>query len=160
MSEKENKTTSEISVREAMKLKHEINKGILYGGMNAKEVKEFKKISADQWKQIWEDYFKCSRFTRVFNTKVLFVFLVLACAAFFYFTGWPKTVAVVVAILCIIAIIKREGHREGYMDGYPDGFDEGINKALGIDEEEAADIEERAMEMEIDDRLVSKWEKE
>lgn len=158
MSENEKRPPEEISVKEAVKLKHAINKGILYGGMNAKEFKEFKRINADQWKKIREDYFKCG--TWLFNKKVLFVFLILACAAYFFFSGWPRTIAAVVGILCFIAIIKREGHSEGYIDGYQDGFDEGINKALGIDEKEASDIYERAREMEIDDRIVSKWEEE
>ncbi len=57
-----------------------------------------------------------------------------------------------------MALFKKLGHREGYAEGYRDGYGEGIDKAFGIDDEEAGDIEDRALEMELDERLIKKWD--
>lgn len=160
MKESEKKDADGMSLKDMLKLGHEVNKLITYGGMNAKEVEEFKEISANQWKKIREDYDKWVVQIRVLNSKVLFVFLILFGVASIYLSGWLKIVFMSIAIYSFFELTKREGHREGYIDGYRDGFDDGINKSLGIDEKEAADIDERAIDMEIDGRLVNKWVEE
>jgi len=157
MTEKEKKADGEISIKDAYRLKHELNKDITYAGMNAKEISNFKKTSADEWKKIRDDYDKWIKQIRAWGSKTLIAVLVLSGVAFFYFSDWIKTASLVVVLYCIMEIAKREGHREGYIDGFDAGKEEGINKTLGINDEELADVHERAIEMEIDERLVSKW---
>ena len=122
-------------------------------GLNAKEMRDFKSVNNNQFVKINEDYKKWIKKTHILDTKVLIVFLILSGAAFFYFSGWPKTIAIVIAIYSLIEISKREGHREGYMDGYSTGRDEAINDAYGIDDEQAKFIEDVANDMELDEDL-------
>ena len=127
-------------------------------GLNAKELRDFKSVSNNQFDKIHEDYKKWIKNIHIFDTKILIVLLILSGVAFFYFSGWPQTIAIIIAIYSLIEISKREGHREGYMDGYSAGRDEGINDAYGIDDEQAKFIEDVANDMELEEDLKKRGE--
>jgi len=45
-----------------------------------------------------------------------------------------------------------------YVRGYQSGHEGGVHKALGITGEDASDIRERAVEMEMDEMLIKKMD--
>lgn len=152
------KQTKKMTVKDLLKQIHEIDKNITYGGMNAKEIENFKEIPHKQWKKIKEDYNNWLKLN-LLSARGLTIILILFSLAFFYFSGWPKTLSAIIAILSLVEIVKREGHREGYMDGYESGFDEGINKTLGIDDKTATNLAQNAIEMELNESIINNLEK-
>lgn len=156
-----------VSAKEAYRLKHEINKTITYGpGLNAQEVAGLQQLDAKQWKTVSREYDNWARQGRWFNTVVLRVVGVVGGVGFVsYFqpkgwVGWAVWVGGAAALFCLVVLVEREQHREGYMDGYDAGFSDGINKAFGIDEKEAKDIHDRAIEMEIDEGVLKAFDNE
>jgi hypothetical protein len=69
-----------------------------------------------------------------------------------------KIVAMVLGIVFLYQLAKRDGHAEGYVDGYEAGHDQAIYKALGIKPEEVAEMREFATQMKIDGGVVGKMD--
>jgi hypothetical protein len=62
----------------------------------------------------------------------------------------------VVLAYCIVQLAYRSGILYGYVRGYQSGHEEGVHKALGLQSEEAIELNQRAVEMEVDEHLVKK----
>lgn len=155
----------QITVEQAVRLKNDINKSITYGpGLNAREVVTLKTVSAEQWNTVRRDYDQWARKTQVFNRFSLLIIAVAGVYACIHYVkaegwvGWAGWAAGMVALYAVGALFKREGHRDGYLEGYDTGFSEGVDKAFGIDGKEAADIQDRAVDMQIDESLIKAFD--
>jgi len=161
MSEEPNKDAANLSVEQALRLKKELNQSITYGrsNLNARQVTDLQKIDAAQWAKVRRDYAEWIKRMRV-NAMVPIAIALMGAAMWLYLRNWIGLIGLICAIYALGELFKREGHREGYIDGYDAGFEGGFNRALGINEKEAAEIHERATEMKIDDRSVEAFDKQ
>lgn len=160
--------TSQIFIAAAYRLKREINSSITYHGLNAMEVKHLKDYSRDDWKKVAKYYDREKRESRLIPNSVIAVaLLMLAVLQGYLHRGQSEVVldrwwdgALLVLTVCLIAtLISRERHRDGYSDGYFEGLSAGVNKALGITPEESLDVHRRGIQMEIDERAISRLNK-
>ncbi|MGP8251304.1 MAG: hypothetical protein ACLQHF_04670 [Terracidiphilus sp.] len=146
-----------MTVVEAYRLKHQLGQSIAWGNsnLNALQIKELTKLTADDYARIRADY----REWRVnVGLTITLVVLALGCvvANIYFTTTWVKIVAMVLGISFFYQLAKRDGHAEGYVDGYEAGHDEAIYKTLGIKPEEVAEMRKFAIDMEIDDMVVGR----
>jgi hypothetical protein len=149
----------QIPVGEAYKLKHEINKSITYGGMDARQFQDSCKMTVEDWSRLRKEYDEWIRRLRTFGTLALCMWLAIGAASAYFFQGWLKSIGFVIMIFAFYELAKREGHREGYIDGYEAGREQGMNKAFGISIKTAEEIRERSIEMELDERVIQGFEK-
>jgi len=148
-----------VSVQDAIRLKHGINKSSIYGGMNAQEYHKFCKMTVEDWTRVRKQYDAWIRSTRVVSPIWFWIWLAAGVAATYFFQRWLKLIGTVILVLTFYQVVRRGDHREGYMDGYEAGRQEGIDKALGITDENAKDAADRRVEMEVDERTISAFDK-
>lgn len=154
------KVPETMTIVEALRLKHQLGQDIRWGhsGMNALQIQELAKLTAEDFARIHRGY-KDNRSVTVFPTYVLFLMMVgFAVVYLFVPYGWAKLLAVIVGMMCFMTMMKREGHREGYVEGYEIGHDEGIHKVLGIKPEEADEMHKFANDMMVDDMVLKKMD--
>lgn len=150
-----------ISVADAIRLKHKLNRQVTYGGYDAQQLRVLRRMSAEDWRAVHTAYQKLT-WLHPASGWVLGI-LGLGCSFWMVLRGltWPLVIcAIVLYNLAGCRYGKREGHRTGYIDGYADGFDEGIDKALQISEEDRKDAEERSTEMEVDEMTIAHLDKQ
>jgi hypothetical protein len=153
MSEDPNK----ITVQDAVRLKHEVNKSIKYGGYNAREIKELGRLSEEQRTRLGAELANIRKVWWVFPDWLMVVGFLGAVGSFLYFEGLSARIfSALVSIYCVTQVAYRLGVYNGFARGYREGHEQGVHRVLGISPEEAHDIGERAIEMEIDERLVKK----
>jgi len=159
MSDETKDDPNTITVAEAVRLKHQLGQNITWGGsgLNALQIEELTKLTAEDHARIREEYREWQKRLTVIPTYGLLV-LVVGCAVAYYFItyGWVKVAALILGAVCFMIVMKREGHAEGYVQGYETGHDEGIHKALGIKPEEADEMRQFATDMKMDNMLVEK----
>jgi hypothetical protein len=146
-----------MTVAEAYRLKHKLGQSITWGNsnLNALQVEELTRLTADDYARIRKDYKEWQKRVTVIPTYGLLALMAGCAAAYYYLTiGWVKVAAVILGVTCLITALRREGHVEGYVQGYESGRDEGIHKALGIKPEEADEMRQFATDMKIDDMVV------
>jgi hypothetical protein len=152
-----------LTVEEAVRLKDSINKSITYGpGLNAGQVEALKTLS-EQWASVRRDYDEWAKRTRGRNFVLLIIGLACLYACDHYLAwkgwiGWAALIAGIIAVCVFGALFRREGHRDGYVDGYEAGFSDGIDRAYGIDEKEAMDIHNRAIDMQLDEGIIKSFD--
>ena len=154
-----------LSVRNAIKLKHAINSDIRYCGLNAQEIQEKKEMTAEEWAAARKSH---AELVKVYGYRLRFYWYVIAAGlAAFYFAyprqPWRMWTAVALALVIIWMAGKAgqaDGYREGFLAGYENGWDNGINKLLGIDEKKSKEIHERAKEMKIDSGVIAHLDKQ
>lgn len=151
----------ELTVEQGYRLKQKIEKSITYGpGLNAREVESLKRLGADHWAKVRREYDEWIKGMQVYGNVLLMIVAAVGGFVCIRYTtrkgwvGWAAITAGMLAFYAVASLFRREGHREGYMDGYDSGFSEGINKAYGIDEKEAMDIHDRAIDMQFDERVI------
>jgi hypothetical protein len=150
-----------ISIADAIRLKHKLNKQVTYGGYDAQQLCALRRMSAEDWRAVHTAYQKAT-WLRPRSGLVLGI-LGLGLLLWMALRGltWPLVIcAIVLYNVAGSRYGKRGGHRTGYVDGYTDGFDEGIDKALQISEEDRKDAEERSTEMELDEMTVAHLDKQ
>jgi hypothetical protein len=155
-----------VSVEEAYRLMDRINNSITYGpGLNARQVAELERLTAEQWAKVRQDYDEWSKQMQSCKNWVLLAIALSSGYAFVHYLnwkgwiGWAAIAAGVLALYAAGSMFRRDGHREGYFDGYEAGFSAGVNKAYGIDEKEAQDISERATDMEFNELVVNAFDR-
>lgn len=154
------KADEKLSLEQLVRLKHNVDKSIPYGeaGLNAKQIAELHRMSAEDWAAVRQEYGAWIKRMYSFRKLTLFIIAAAGVGFWFYLKAWPRMVALAFAILSAIEICKREGHREGYMDGYSAGFERGVNKAIGLNNEEAVEAAQMATEIQIDEHMVKAFD--
>lgn len=164
MSEDENQ--NKVSAVDLIQLKHALNQSITYKGLNARDIMELKEISYDGWQQvkgkysIWEketwllrdNFFLCVGLFGIVLMSQRWIDILAH--------GWIRIMAGSISIYSFFHLGSRTGRREGFLTGYYDGHDAGINKALGLTDSDAKEIRDRAIEMEMDEGLLTRIDKE
>ncbi len=149
--------SDKISVRDAVRLKHEVNKSIKYGDYNAKEIEELGRLNEEQRARLGAELTNIKKVWWVFPDWFMVVGFVAAVASFFYFESLSARIfSALVSIYCATQFAYRLGVYYGFARGYQEGQEQGVHRVLGISPEEAHEISERATEMEMDDRLIKK----
>ena len=149
--------SSKISVQDAIRLKHEINKSIKYGGYNAKEIQELERLNEKQRAKLGEELAHIKKVWWVFPDWAMVVGFLVAIGSLFYFESVAaRLFCVLASIYCATQVAYRLGVYFGFARGFQQGHEEGVHRALGISPEEASEISEKATEMEMDDRLIKK----
>lgn len=159
MTENKEIQNATMNLADALRLKHSINQEITYKGLNARQVTEAQKVGVDGWQKVRNDYSVWVKHLRLFNNWVVAIFGFVGVGLGIYLTGWLKAIGIIIAFYCFAELYKRKGHKEGYFDGYDAGMHDGVNKMLGIDDDESADIHERAIEMKIDEGVINRLDK-
>jgi hypothetical protein len=153
-------TSGKITVEEAIRLKHDLNQGITYGGYNAKEISDMENLTKEQYSEINRQLSEMRKSWWFFPDYVWVIGIIVSGVCFFYFyQSFVRIAAVVVLAYCIGQLAYRSGVLYGYVRGYESGHEEGIHKALGVPTEEAAELGQRAIEMEMDENLIKKMDK-
>ncbi len=147
-----------LTVQEAIKLKHHINQQITYGpGLDARQVRDMERLTPDQHSEMRRQIAAIPRSWWLVPNYVWAGGVIVSLACFLYFRQWISQAAAVLAMVYSVGQLSyRSGLLAGYAEGYDAGHVTGIRKAYGITSEEAEDIHERAVEMEIDGRLISR----
>jgi len=158
---------SQVCIADAYRLKHEINQSITYRGLSAREVKQLKDFSRDDWDKVRKCYDREKRESRLIPNWFIGGAMLLLLAAQGYLhrgqsvvllDSWWDGALLVLNISLTATLIGRERHRDGYSDGYFDGLSAGVNKALRISGKEIFDAHERGIQMEIDEDIIDKME--
>jgi hypothetical protein len=97
----------------------------------------------------------------VFISKPLRAFGALAASGVLVLTGgnWRYGGYALFAWIMYQAV-RAQGHSDGYGAGYTDAHHATMKRMLGITDEEEKDLYERAIEMEIDNRVLSKFQEQ
>jgi len=149
--------SSKISVQDAIRLKHDLNKSIKYSGYNAKEIKELERLSEEQRAKLNENLSHIRKAWWVFPDWVMAIgFLVAGFSMFYFESVFARLICLLAMIFCATQVAYRMGVYYGFVRGFQEGHEEGVHRVLGISLDEASEIGERATEMEMDDRLIRK----
>ena len=150
-------TSGKITIDEAIRLKHNLNQTITHGGYNAKEIHDMEALTKEQYLEVNRQLSEIKKSWWFFPGYVWVIGIILAVFCSLYFSQISIRIAgVVVLAYCIAQLGYRSGLLYGYFRGYESGHEEGIHKALGVSAEEAAELSQRATEMEMDERLIKK----
>jgi len=149
--------SEKISVQDAVRLKHEVNKTIQYGGYNAREIEELGRLNEEQRARLGAELANIKKVWWVFPDWLMVAVFLVAVGSFFYFESFSARIFIaLVSMYCATQVAYRLGVYYGFARGYQEGQEQGVHRVLGISPEEAHDIGERATEMEMDDRLIKK----
>ena len=144
-----------ITLQDAVRLKHELNKSIKYAGYNAGEIRELERLNEEQRARLGVELANIKKVWWFFPDWVLVVGSVAAFGSLFHFDSLPvRIVSALAAIFCTTQVAYRLGVYYGFARGYQEGQEQGVHRILGISPDEAQDVDERATEMEMDERLV------
>jgi len=146
-----------ITVQDAVRLKHEVNKSIKYSSYNAKEVRELGRLNEEQRVRLGTELTNIRKVWWLFPDWVMVVGSIAASSSLFYFDGVAARIAsALAAIYCTTQVAYRLGVYYGFARGYQEGQEQGVHRILGISPDEAQDIHERATEMKMDEGLIKK----
>lgn len=152
-------SSGKITVEEAIRLKHDLNQAITYRGHNAKEISDMENLTKEQYSEVNRQLSEIKKSWWFFPDYVWVIGIIIAGFCFFYFYHIAVRIAAVfVVAYCVSQLAYRAGVLYGYVRGYESGHEEGIHKALGVPAEEAAELSERAIEMEMDEMLIRKMD--
>jgi len=153
--DKENGTKNGIRIDDAIRLKDEINKSITYQGFNAKEVEELAKMTAEDYRKIRLKYGEQLKEWTIIPNFIWYALSIVGILLIFWNALWYlKLLGLASVGYSALQIGSRVGNPEGFIIGYEWGLSDGVYKTLGIDEKEAADVHDRSIEMEMDERLI------
>jgi hypothetical protein len=153
--DKENGVEDGIRIDDAIRLKHEINKSITYQGFNAKEVEELAKMTSEDYRKIRRKYTEQLKEWTIIPNFIWYAFSIVGILLIFCNVVWYlKLLGLGCVGYSALQIGSRVGNPEGFITGYEWGLSDGVYKTLGIDEKEAADVHDRSIEMEMDQRLI------
>ena len=150
-----------ISVQDAVRLKHEINQSIKYGGYNAQQLEELSRLDEKQRTDLNAELLNIRKVWWFLPDWTMAVGFLAACGLFFYVPGYGARLACIAAMLyCAWQLAYRMGVYYGFMRGYQEGNTSGVKRVLGISDADAADARERAIEMQIDDGVVRRLDEQ
>jgi hypothetical protein len=152
-------TSGKITVEEAIRLKHDLDQVITYRKYNAKEISEIENLTKEQHSEVNRQLSEIRKSWWFFPDYVWVMGIIVSGFCFLYFyRNYVRIAAVVVLAYCIGQLAYRSGVLYGYVRGYESGHEEGVHKALGVSAEEAAELSQRAIEMEMDEKLIRKMD--
>jgi hypothetical protein len=153
------KDSTKIGIKDAIRLKHTLNETITYGGLNARQVDEIVNLTPDQRAELNRQLSEIRK-TWFFPPDYAWYagILISGCCWLFFRRPIISEIALLFAIYCTGQLCYRAGVQYGYIRGYESGHEGGIHKVLGITSEDAKDIRERAVEMEMDEMVLNKWD--
>jgi hypothetical protein len=153
-----------LSISDALRLKHQINQSITHDGLDAREIEKLRGMNTARWTHVRDLYRKWhvpywSVFARPVTGKVpVWGWLAVATGILigssvegaWRLAGWGLT------LYAVFALARAEAHHEGYREGYEQGRDDTVVEMLGLSDEDAREMIERAHEMEIDEMVISR----
>jgi len=149
-----------IPIKDAIRLKYQISQGITFGNtnMNAVEIEEFRKLTAEDYVRIRQEYCKWYHTPRsqFFLSALTLTFVAGAIILYHYNWGLLAVVSGSLAIVTYSKLCSRGGHAEGFVDGYDSGYEAGMNKALNLTDKDLAEIHEFGTDMKIDKSLLER----
>ncbi|MEO8142860.1 MAG: hypothetical protein ABI654_01485 [Betaproteobacteria bacterium] len=152
-----NEDSDKITVQDAVRLNHEVNKSIKYGSYNATEIRELERLNEQQRAKLGSELANIKKVWWVFPDWVMVVAAIAATGSLFYFDSLSARIfSALASIYCATQVAYRLGVYYGFARGYQEGQEQGVHRALGISPDEAHEIGEKATEMEMDDRLIKK----
>jgi len=132
-------TSEKITMKEAIRRKHNINKVLLYGGYNVKEISDMEDLTEEQYSEVNRQLSQIRKHWWLFPDYFWVIGIALSSLCFFYFhQNYVRISAIVVVSYCTSQLAYRAGLLYGYVRGYKSGHEEGIHKALGISDDEAS----------------------
>lgn len=148
--------STKISVEDAIRLKQALNMSIRHGGYSAREIEALERLSGEQRMELAESLSHIKKVWWVFPDWFMAIGFLAAVGSLFYFDGaMARLLAVLLMIYCAAQVAYRWGVYYGFVRGFEDGNMEGVHRALGISAHDAAEIHERAREIEVDERVIS-----
>ena len=147
--------SEKMSVQDAVRLKHEVNKAIEYGGHNAREVKELGRLNEEQRARLGAELTNIRKVWWVFPDWLMVAGFFVSVGSFVYFESFSaRILSSLVSTYCATQVAYRLGVYYGFARGYQDGHERGVHRVLKLSPEEERDIDERAIEMEMEERLI------
>ena len=149
--------SSKISVQDLIRLKHELNKSITHAGYNAKEIRELERLNEAQHTTFREELANIKEVWWVFPDWAMVLGFLVAVGSLFYFESLSARLFCALALIyCATQVAYRLGVYYGFGRGFQQGQAEGVRRVLGISANDASEIHDRAIEMEMDERLIGK----
>lgn len=156
-----------MPLRDAVRLRHELDKRVTYRGLNAVQVEALRKLTKEDWVPISKEYDDWRRAMASVSARIGHRVMLVAAGALLYAllqswfhiarTAEEAAVWAVVLFLGLLGMsLAGTHHRDGYMEGFRTGLAHGVNRALGISQTEIETVDKRASQMEMDARLFGK----
>ena len=144
-----------MSVQDAIRLKHDLNKSIKYLGYDAREIKGLKRVSGEEFKQLYASIPVLREAWWFFSDRTMLIgFLVSGCSLLYFTSDIARLFCIVGMIYFATQVSYRRGVWYGYIQGFTYGHEKGVEKVLGISAVESTELRDRAIEMEMDERLI------
>lgn len=158
-----------LTVSEAFRLKHQLNKEITYAGtnLNAVEITEMASVGDEEWERIRKEYNEYYRdghgsiFVKSVHGAPVYGFLAIGVGLFLLFllSGWWRTAGGLLVFFAVYQFAKAEGHWSGYYDGYTDCRADTVHhKLLNLSEDQLKDLHARAREMQADQMVIDQMD--
>jgi hypothetical protein len=154
-------SSNKISVQNLIRLKHALNESIKYGGYNAKEIRELEEFKEEQHISLLAELANIKKVWWTIPEWVLIAFSLVSAGFLFYFETLSYRVYSLIALIYgVTQVAYRQGVYSGFGRGYREGYVKGIHRVLGISPEEAKEIHKAGIEMEMDEKLVKKFDEQ
>lgn len=118
--------------------------------LNVKEIRELEGLTKEQYAEVKQQLSEIKKDWWFFPDYFWVAGFTIGIFCIFYFSQWiMQIIALIVITYCIAQLGYRSGVLYGYVRGYESGHEEGIHKALGITHEDALDIHDLAIELDV-----------
>jgi len=152
-------TSGKISIEDAIRLKHDLNQNITHGGYSAKQIREMESLTKEQYAEVNRQLAEIKKTWWFFPNYFWAIGILCAGFCILYFSQLlVQVIGLVILLYCTAQFGYRSGVLYGYVRGYEGGHEEGVHKSLGITAEGATDIHDRAIEMEMDEKLIKRMD--
>jgi hypothetical protein len=149
-----------ITLGDAVRLKNDIEKSIKFSGYTVREIEALEVLNEEQLAALNAEIAHIKQVWWFFPDWMMAVGSVVAFFSAFLVEGHTeRVVSMVVAFYCVAQIRYRHGVYYGYVRGYEEGHLQGVHRVLGITQDESREISELANQIEADERVIAKLDK-
>jgi len=104
------KSDKAISIKDTIRLKHELNKNITYSGLNSQQVVELEELSPDQHKGIDDSILAIKKSWWFFSDAIMWIGASIGVISFILsINKIVLAIAIIIAFYCIGQLIYRRG---------------------------------------------------
>jgi hypothetical protein len=155
-----NEDSDAMSVQDAIRLKHGLNKSIKCHGYDAREIQELKRLTTEQFEELNEGISILRDAWWFFSDRTMVIgFLISGCSLLYFASDIARLFCIVGMIYFATQVSYRYGVWYGYTRGFEYGHEKGVEKVLGISAVESTEMHKRATEMAVDERLIQRLDR-
>lgn len=145
----------QMTVAEALQLLDKINKSTTWGGLNAQQINDLVTFEKRDWERARRTFNAWVRNWRRFPTWGIYLGLAIGIILSVLVPGGWRWLFGIVSSIFLFSLGYRDGHTSGWFNGYEMGHRDSTFGLLGVNEEDAEKMYERAIRMEVEGRAAS-----